>query len=604
MLSINTSIHTILVRRVRNDSCGALEGQYSSGHRGNSPYNLGASAVNITLFIGCPSENAIGFHRVSISCLGLDVNVPVYYAEKGAEGGSKCKRNVTMPVSRKAFDEFVNSGYNNATLESGLQYPFEVDYFANLKECWACQKSGGVCGSSIPAEPESDKLVCYHRGKRQHLGVLLGLGITGSVVLMVALVAFCYCKKLKFFCSNFISRSLSIDNTTSDIEIGSLCFDVPLFSYKDLEEATNNFNDSRELGSGGFGRVYYGKLKDGREVAVKQLYEKNYRRVVQFMNEVQILTRLRHQNLVSLYGCTSPHCRELLLVYEYICNGTVSDHLYGTKSNSSFLSWPTRMRIAIETASALSYLHASDIIHRDVKTNNILLDGNFSVKVADFGLSRLFPSDVTHVSTAPQGTPGYLDPEYHQCYQLTVKSDVYSFGVVLIELISSLPAVDMHRQKHEINLSNYAMNRIKHCAFEELVDPRLGFGSNLRVRRMTILAAELAFRCLQHDKDFRPAMDEVLEVLKKIESADCSEQLGAEENEVRDHTKRVLPSTIEDEHDDGARLLMSSMHLHDHRQEIHPSSPNSVIDRWRSRSTISSNTSRQEGSNVFYSMSN
>lgn len=176
VLSINTSNHTILVRRVRNDSCGALERQDSSGHRGNSPYNLGASAVTITLFIGCPSENAIGFHRVSISCLGLDVNVPVYYAEKGAEGGSKCKRNVTMPVSRKAFDEFVSSGYNNATLESGLQYPFELDYFANLKECWTCQKSGGVCGSSIPAEPESDKLVCYHRGKRQHLGVLLGLG--------------------------------------------------------------------------------------------------------------------------------------------------------------------------------------------------------------------------------------------------------------------------------------------------------------------------------------------------------------------------------------------------------------------------------------------
>jgi len=260
------------------------------------------------------------------------------------------------------------------------------------------------------------------------------------------------------------------------------------------------------------------------------------------------------------------------------------------------------MRIAIETANALSYLHASDIIHRDVKTNNILLDRNFSVKVADFGLSRLFPTDVTHVSTAPQGTPGYLDPEYHQCYQLTAKSDVYSFGVVLLELISTLPAVDMKRQKHEINLSNYAMNRIKQCAFADLVDQRLGFGSDVKVRTMTILVAELAFRCLQHDKEFRPAMDEVLEVLKKIESSDYSQQLEAEEKEVTNHINIVSPPTIEEE-DDGARLLISCMYPHDRPQEVHPSSPNSVMDRWGSRSTAASNTSRQGGS-VFYSISN
>ena len=122
------------------------------------------------------------------------------------------------------------------------------------------------------------------------------------------------------------------------------------------------------------------------------------------MNEIEILACLRHPNLVSLYGCTSRHCRELLLVYEYIPNGTVADHLHGEQAKPGSLSWNTRMSIAIQTASALSYLHASEVIHRDVKTNNILLDNNFCVKVADFGLSRLFPTDVTHVSTAPQGT--------------------------------------------------------------------------------------------------------------------------------------------------------------------------------------------------------
>ena len=263
-----------------------------------------------------------------------------------------------------------------------------------------------------------------------------------------------------------------------------------------------------------------GKLKDGREVAVKRLFEKNFRRVKQFMNEVLILTGLRHQNLVSLHGCTSQNCRELLLVYEYIKNGTVADHLFGKFSKSGLLPWSVRLKIAIETATALSYLHASEIVHRDVKTNNILLDSNFSVKVADFGLSRLFPTDVTHVLTAPQGTPGYLDPEYHLCYKLTDKSDVYSFGVVLIELISSMPAINMDREKLEINLSNYAMSRIQRCEFDELVDRELGFAKDFKVRRMTISVAELAFQCLQHVKELRPSMDEILEALKRIDRND------------------------------------------------------------------------------------
>ncbi|KAL7171134.1 hypothetical protein ACSBR2_035896 [Camellia fascicularis] len=260
-----------------------------------------------------------------------------------------------------------------------------------------------------------------------------------------------------------------------------------------------------------------GKLRDGREVAVKRLYEHNYKRVTQFINEVQILTCLRHHNLVSLYGCTSRHSRELLLVYEYIPNGTVADHLHGDRAKNASLTWPVRMNIAIETASALTYLHASDIIHRDIKTNNILLDNNFCVKVADFGLSRLFPTDVTHVSTAPQGTPGYVDPEYHRCYQLTDKSDVYSFGVVLIELISSLRAVDIRRHGHEINLADLAINRIQNRAFDELIDPFLGFDSDSLIERMTTWVAELAFQCLQREKEMRPTMDEVLEALKEIQ---------------------------------------------------------------------------------------
>ena len=276
--------------------------------------------------------------------------------------------------------------------------------------------------------------------------------------------------------------------------------------------------------------VLSGVLRDGHEVAVKRLYENNMKRTEQFMNEIEILAHLRHRNLVKLHGCTSRHSRELLLVYEYIPNGTVADHLHGRQSSSGLLTLPVRLSIAIETASALVYLHASDVIHRDVKTNNILLDNDFCVKVADFGLSRLFPTNATHLTTAPQGTPGYVDPEYYQCYQLTDKSDVYSFGVVLIELISALQAVDTNRRRHDINLSNMAVNKIQNHALNELVDPFLGFDKDFVVRRMVTSVAELAFRCLQQQREMRPTMEEVLEILKRIEK----ENYGAEKADVLD----------------------------------------------------------------------
>lgn len=231
------------------------------------------------------------------------------------------------------------------------------------------------------------------------------------------------------------------------------------------------------------------------------------------MNEVEILSTLRHRNLVTLLGYTSRHNRELILVYEYIPNGTVSDHIH---TNSALLPWPIRLTIALETATALAFLHSSEVIHCDVKTKNILVDNNFQVKVADFGLSRFLPIDTTHVSTAPQGTPGYVDPEYYKRYQLTYKSDVYSFGVVLIELISSLQAVDMNRGKYDVNLGDMAVSKIQNHALGEIVDPALRFDEDYGVRFMVTSVAELAFRCLQQEREMRPTMQEVLDVLRGI----------------------------------------------------------------------------------------
>ncbi|KAD7117384.1 hypothetical protein E3N88_04652 [Mikania micrantha] len=409
---------------------------------------------------------------------------------------------------------------------------------------------------------------CKELGARPNWKLKIGIGFGSGVfgILVMCMVFYIWRrrnKRKRYYGSSYRSRNISsYTSSMSDPEKNGAYHGVQIFKYRELEKATNYFDSKNELGDGGFGTVYKGKLNDGRVVAVKRLYENNYRRVEQFMNEVGILAHLRHRNLVSLYGCTTHHSRELLLVYEYIPNGTVADHLHGEKSNPGSLTWTTRMSIAIETASALVYLHASDVVHRDVKSNNILLDSSFMVKVADFGLSRLFPDNVTHVSTAPQGTPGYVDPEYHECYQLTIKSDVYSFGVVLVELISSKPAVDITRHRHEINLSTMAMNKIQNDALHELVDPNLGYETDYGVRKMINGVAELAFQCLQSDRDCRPSMDEVLESLLGIQNGMHSKD-----------KKDMCDGTCDD-----------AVLLKNHSQNM---SPDSVAIAWYSTSTLS-----------------
>ncbi|CAN4121792.1 unnamed protein product [Withania somnifera] len=435
-----------------------------------------------------------------------------------------------------------------------LSHEFLVEWKLS-DDCYECHYGGGQCKTD-----KNNNFHCY-KVTRSKLGLILGT-VFGVLVMITCLaVSFKWrYKKRKFSPSRFLSTRKFSDISKHDVEGGSILFGVPVFSYSELEEATNDFNSSRVLGDGGFGAVYYGKLKDGREVAVKRLYEHNCKRMEQFVNEIEILTRLRHNNLVTLYGCTSRHSRELLLVYEYIPNGTLADHLHGDREKDGSLTWPVRLNIAIETAGALAYLHASDIIHCDVKTNNILLDQNFSVKVADFGISRLFPNDVSHISTAPRGTPGYIDPKYHECYQLTSKSDVYSFGVVLVELISSMPALDMNRHSQEINLANFAINKTVKRAFHELIDPSLGFDSDTKIWEMTTSVAELAFLCLQTDRDTRPTMVEVLDTLKEIQTSEFGNEKEAK--------------LVEDE------LLL--------KQVKSLPSPNSVTDTWITSSSITS----------------
>nr|CAB3464542.1 unnamed protein product [Digitaria exilis] len=366
--------------------------------------------------------------------------------------------------------------------------------------------------------------------KSTKLGIAIGSSIAATVLFVLLVVMTClYIRKRRQYKMTSSSRLLKYTasggtprsrGSTDMDESGSIhSLQTHHFTYKELEAATDSFSGAMEIADGGFGTVYKGQLRDGRVVAVKRLYNNSCRRVEQFLNEAAILSRLRHPNLVLFYGCTSSRSRELLLVYEFVPNGTVADHLHGPRASERALTWPLRLSIAVEAAAALAYLHAVDppIVHRDVKTSNILLDAGFHVKVADFGLSRLFPADATHVSTAPQGTPGYVDPEYHRCYQLTDRSDVYSFGVVLVELVSSKPPVDVTRDRSEINLAGMAVSKIQQCRLEQLVDMGLGYGSDEATTKAMTMVAELAFRCLQQNGEMRPPIREVLDALRSIQ---------------------------------------------------------------------------------------
>ena len=249
-----------------------------------------------------------------------------------------------------------------------------------------------------------------------------------------------------------------------------------IFTGSELKVATNNYAEDMKIGTGGFGAVYKGKLDTGKLVAIKKALVPGDGDNKEFLNEVMILTQIHHKHIVKLLGC----CLETktpLLVYEYASNGTLGNHLQETSKNGYLMGWDRRLLVAIQTAEALSYLHRAaspPILHRDVKAANILLDDNWDAKVGDFGVSRLLPDGDEHISTAVQGTLGYLDPEYFQTLQLTDKSDVYSMGVILVELITSLKPVDAHRRDPQFsNLALLFIHHMKQGSLDDIIDPRL-----------------------------------------------------------------------------------------------------------------------------------
>jgi hypothetical protein len=530
VLAINYDKHTVTVADADVLDDGGGGGCPRVKHNVSVPVetwlNLSTTANdNLTFYFGCdftaatPPQPPIP----PISCSGFPERDGVSYVAVQADVPHKdswpraCKEVVVTPVLKELLlssDDAYLPSLNSDGYGKLLKQGFQLTWDPSAGPCFVCEDSGGQCSYNqsgefigcLCSDGRVRNPVCGKKTKPRKLSLTIGSSIAAGVLsLLLAVMTCLYFRKRRQYKMTSSSRLLKYTASggtprsrgSTDMESGSVHSPhTHHFTYEELEEATDSFSGAMEIGDGGFGTVYKGHLRDGRVVAVKRLYNNSCRRVEQFLNEAAILSRLRHPNLVLFYGCTSSRSRELLLVYEFVPNGTVADHLHGHCAAERALSWPLRLSVAVEAAAALAYLHAVEppIVHRDVKTTNILLDANFHVKVADFGLSRLVPLDVTHVSTAPQGTPGYVDPEYHQCYQLTDRSDVYSFGVVLVELISSKPAVDVTRDRSEISLAGMAINKIQQCQLEQLVDLGLGYGSDEATRKaMTMVAAASAW---------------------------------------------------------------------------------------------------------------
>ncbi|KAK9037935.1 hypothetical protein V6N11_022833 [Hibiscus sabdariffa] len=363
------------------------------------------------------------------------------------------------------------------------------------------------------------------KSKRRNLFPVVGsvVGAAFVIILIVAVLVGLKCRKTKPAQSSSWPLSLPLygggssydrmSGKTANMSPSNLNLALRI-SYYEIEQSTKNFDSSLLIGEGGFGKVYEG-LFHGKKVAVKRSEPGHGQGLLEFQTEIVVLSQIRHRHLVSLIGYCDERS-EMILVYEFIDRGTLRDNLYYSTpyleklySARSELSWKQRLEICIGAAKGLNYLHtgaAGGIIHRDIKSTNILLDEHLVAKVADFGLSKSRLPDVEH-SVNIKGTFGYLDPESFQTLQLTDKSDVYSFGVVLLEVLCARPAVIASKRREEENLAEWGMLLLRNGQLEDIIDPMLVDAINPNSLRKFTEAAE---KCLRPSGRERPTMKDVL----------------------------------------------------------------------------------------------
>lgn len=349
--------------------------------------------------------------------------------------------------------------------------------------------------SSVSSAPESKKIL--------FLGRHNAVATVVTIIITLLNITVYYLRRL----SEANSGARNIGTSSS----GSLCRQ---FSLDEIRSSTNNFNPEFLIGSGGYGKVYKGSIDGGATtVAIKRPKSESRQGENQFWTEIMMLSKLRHEHLVPLIGYCNEG-KEMILVYEYMPRGTLADHLYKIGRRGIYnppLSWEQRLKIAVGAARGLYFLHTSrhGVIHRDVKSSNILVDENWVAKISDFGLSKMGPvnESFTHISTNVKGTFGYLDPEYFLTRKLTRKSDVYAFGVVLFEVLSSRPAVDIRREEEQHSLAAWARYCIRKGKVDQVIDQNLI--GQIKQGCLKVFVG-IAGRCIHNHPHERPAMSDVV----------------------------------------------------------------------------------------------
>ncbi|XP_062115770.1 probable LRR receptor-like serine/threonine-protein kinase At1g56140 isoform X2 [Humulus lupulus] len=422
-------------------------------------------------------------------------------------------------VGRRVFDIYIQGirvlkDFDIKKEAGGLSFrAVEREFTANVSQnflevhlFWAgkgtcCIPAQGTYGPSIAAisaTPNFTPTVSNKSPstKKNHTGLIVGI-VVGFAVLSVlcVLVAIYIAQRRKRAQMNEEFLGMDVKPFT--------------FSYSELKTATNDFNSTNKLGEGGFGPVYKGTLEDGRVVAVKQLSVTSHQGKSQFVAEIATISAVQHRNLVKLYGCCIEGDKRLL-VYEYLENKSLDQALFG--KHSLKLDWSTRFDICMGVARGLTYLHEESrlrIVHRDVKSSNILLDYNLIPKISDFGLAKLYDDKQTHISTRVAGTIGYLAPEYAMRGHLTEKTDVFAFGVVALELVSGRPNSDSTLDEERMYLLEWAWDLHEQGRELELVDSELSDFEEEEVKRII----GVALLCTQTSPTVRPPMSRVVAMI-------------------------------------------------------------------------------------------
>ncbi|OVA05184.1 Protein kinase domain [Macleaya cordata] len=494
----------------------------------------------------------------------------------GCSSNANC-RNVSSPVNdQSGFRCSCNDG-------------FVGDGFRDGEGCRRVLAASSSCNPS--------KYMSGRCGGTTRVGVLIG-GIVAGAFSMAGLALVCY-----FIRRRSTSQSQKDTKRLLSEAVGSC--NIPFYSYREIERATNSFSLENRLGTGAYGTVYAGKFHSNEWVAIKKIRHRDTDGIEQVMNEVKLLSSVSHPNLVRLLGYCLERS-EQILVYEYMPNGTLSQHLQ--RERGTGLPWTIRLTIATETAQAIAHLHSAKnppIYHRDIKSSNILLDYNFNSKVADFGLSRVGVgiTESSHISTAPQGTPGYLDPQYHQNFHLSDKSDVYSFGVVLVEIITALKVVDFSRHQSQVNLAALAIEKIGKGCVDDIIDPFLEPHRDAWTLSSVHKVAELAFRCLAFHRDMRPSMMEVASELEYIrqsawapmaDSVCASSSAASSCSTAYDDSEKPQGLTVKKVVESQRLVVPERSSFVTSIEEVKDSSPVSVHDPWFSEQSSPSSNSLLE----------